>query len=158
MSTRYALVFGYSWPLSYSYSLERDCPSALLSANSAFARSHVPHWCSMGLSAPVHFCHMASPFPLETESYCHNVLCVDHLHYFSILHSVTTYNMQFSLFHLPLTTLEHLFLLHEWHSSNISKIRQEMIASDGQLFKTDSDPHKLLNNVTIYRVSQEERT
>jgi len=31
----------------------------------------------------------------------------------------------------------------------LDRKRQGMIASDCQLFKTDSNPHKLLNNVTL---------
>jgi hypothetical protein len=122
MSTQYALVFGYSWPLSSCYSLERVCPSGLLSASSAFANFYISHWCSVGPSAPVHSCHMTSPFPLKTDSRCHSVLCVGSLSYFSILHSVAPHSMQFSVFHLPLTTLEHLFLLHEWRSASQDRL------------------------------------
>jgi len=48
---------------------------------------------------------MVSLFPLETESHCHDVHCVVSLPYFSIHHSVAPHNMQYSPFHLPVTSL-----------------------------------------------------
>ena len=74
--------------------------------------SYVLRWCSVCLSTPVHSCHMASPFPPETVSHCHNVFRFGSLPDFSIRHSDAPYNSQYSPFHFPLTSVDHsLFLL-----------------------------------------------
>ena len=47
-------------------------------------------------------------------SHCHNVLHVDRLPYFTIRRCISPYNLRYSPFHLPLTSLEQpLFLFHE---------------------------------------------
>jgi len=112
---------GYCLYLLHSlrfFAVRDHCPTATLLSISVhltfgrslvlFAYAYAPHWCSLCPSALVHSCHMASPFPFETVSHCHDVLHVGSLPSFSIVLFVCL-----SL-HTTCSILRSIFLLHVW--------------------------------------------
>jgi len=83
-------------------------------AEFSFAYYYVPHTRRVCPSALIRSCYMTFPFPLASLSHYQEVTHAGSLLYFSILHSVALYTLQYSPFHLPLTSLEYpLFLLRE---------------------------------------------
>lgn len=125
VSTLFAPCFGFSWPASSCYSLERVCPSdhgrpihfsSILSSNIHVACAFLC-W-SILVTWP--------PFPYETVSHCCDSVRVGSLLISAFVTLSTT--QQCSPFHLPLTSSEYLlFLLHErpcmgchwhWHSKD----------------------------------------
>ena len=74
---------------SFCCFLKRVCPMGLRISGFRFACSYVPYWCSMFLSALVHYCHMTSPSLLQTVSQCCEVLQIGSLLYVSIHKTVT---------------------------------------------------------------------
>jgi len=101
--------------VSSCYSLERGWPSGLQSPSSPFAYSYVPHWCGLCPSALVHSCHMASPFPLQTASHCHDILRVASLLFSAFV--TLCLSIRLAAFYVPPSADKSealLFLLREW--------------------------------------------
>jgi hypothetical protein len=101
--------------VSSCYSLERVWPSGLQSPSSPFAYSYVPYWCGLGPSALAHYCHMASPVPLQTTIHCHDVLLVASLLFSAFV--TLCLSIQLAAFYAPPSVDKCealLFLLREW--------------------------------------------
>ena len=111
-ATSCALVSACKWPLFFCYSLERVCPEGLRSPCIPLAYSYVLYWSCVCPSTLVHSCHMASPFPTQTVSHCHEFLCFGSLSYFCFPQSVCrSIHPAVFFVHLPLESLEHLLFL-----------------------------------------------
>ena len=91
--------------------LSWTCLAICLRSPSSFAYSYVPHCRSVCPSALVHSCPISTS-DWEPLSRCPSCWFSS---YFSMRHSASPYNTQYSPFHLPQTSLEHLrFLLRDW--------------------------------------------